>query len=244
MQKKATSITNRIMSGLLALILTFGLIPMEAFAAGDGGDIGSQVSNGGSAKVGLSFDTKQDTPIKDSKGTMTFWMGQSNDGSNPIRAYCMDHSKGVKSKNMNLIVKKDPRIDNNETLYNVYFLGSNVGRDSESHRTSMSILAKERTGIDWGDWGELTADEYNAATQLACWMCLTMADGRRMLSIEGQRDGYGNNVYDTNAYDVIKEGNNTERAKKVLNAAKGLYAMCDKMAIDGAKLSERNAGLT
>ena len=247
MQKKATSITNRIMSGLLALILTFGLIPIDAMAAG--GSIGSTIAANGSAERALTFDTKQETPIVSHKKgksakTMAFWMGQSNDGGNHTRAYCMDHSKGVKSKNMTLTIKKDSRIDNNPTLHNVYFFGSNVGRDSQPHRTNMSNLAKERTGVDWGDWGNLSEDEYNAATQLACWMSLTTASGAPMLSVQGQIDGNLAPAFNEDAFDVIYEKDNTDRAKSVLNAAKGLYAMCDMLAKQGFNMGDRKAALT
>lgn len=240
---RKNSITNRLMSALLAFVMIFGLVPMEAFAA-KASDLTNIINEQGYAEKALTFQQKFEARILSRQNggkakQMVFWMGRSDDGNNPTYAFCMDHSKPVKSANMTLVVKRDPRIDNNAILHNLYYFGGNAARANAGHRKNIAKLARERAGYQAGDWENMSDNNWSAATQLATWMSLTTASGAPMLCIEGQEG------FTDSAYDVIYERDQTDpRALEVLNAAKGLYTLCKWMADQGFDISKRPQGMT
>lgn len=242
MHYNSRSTGKRLLSLLLALLLTLGLFPITPASAADVGNSGmaDAVDRNGSVEQWMAMTQIKEPRLKNSKGrySVSDWFAVFTDaGGNKGYGYCNNHTlpapnNGAGAK---MTVKKSAAYDKNIPLKNALFVGYDGSERTAAYATRyLWEWCKAIYGADKvGDWMGLTDGEFQKATQLATWMLANGFDGaaKPQVSIEGQYGYKGGSVIgldNKNAYEYFYlKDNPSASARRVFNAAKGIvgYAM-------------------
>lgn len=234
----------RVLSFLLALVLTLGLFPITPAQAATnvGNGIIAAMDKDGKSVQYMQMSKANTTPLYAIQNgrkvqSVSDWFATFTDeAGNKGFGYCNDHTKPAPNNGAgaNMTIKPSSYKDN-AALKNVLFIGYDGNERPANFATT--YLHKWVTALygagKVGDWSGLTDNEFKKATQLAFWM-LAWGEGasKVQVSIEGQ---YGpGNPETRNAFEFFTNANNPSAgAQRILNTAKGIYAYATWLSSQG-----------
>ena len=234
----------RVLSFLLALVLTLGLFPITPAqaATNNGNGIIAAMDKEGKSVQYMQMSKANTTPLYAIQNgrkvqSVSDWFATFTDeAGNKGFGYCNDHTKPAPNNGAgaNMTIKPSSYKDNT-ALKNVLFIGFDGNERPANFATT--YLHKWVTALygagKVGDWSGLTDNEFKKATQLAFWM-LAWGEGasRVQVSIEGQ---YGpGNPETRNAFEFFTNADNPSAgAQRILNTAKGIYAYATWLSSQG-----------